>query len=142
MESAMSDRASIVVLDDGPYVVEGLEELSNSNEENLEIGGKVALCRCGASANKPYCDGTHKKIGFTNKTDNNEFDRQVADGESKICVLNNGPLEVSGAIELKVEDEMNLSEDNPYYLCRCGASENKPFCDGSHKKIGFTDDKN
>ncbi len=138
----MSDRANIGVLDDGPYIVEGLEELSNSKEDSLEISAKVALCRCGASANKPYCDGTHRKIGFTDKVEKNESGQQVVDGESKISVTHNGPLEVSGAIELKVKDEMNLSEDNPYYLCRCGASENKPFCDGSHKRIGFSDDKN
>lgn len=138
----MSDRANIGVLDDGPYIVEGLEELSNSKKDSLEISAKVALCRCGASANKPYCDGTHRKIGFTDKVEKNESGQQVVDGESKISVTHNGPLEVSGAIELKVKDEMNLSEDNPYYLCRCGASENKPFCDGSHKRIGFSDDKN
>lgn len=138
----MSDRVYIGVLDDGPYIVAGLEELRNSKDENLEISGKAALCRCGASANKPYCDGTHKKIGFTNKIEKDETERPCPEGKSRICVLHNGPLEVSNSIALKVKDEMNLSEDNPYYLCRCGASENKPFCDGSHKRIGFSDDKN
>ncbi len=138
----MSDRANIGVLDDGPYIVDGLKELSNSKDEDLEISSKVALCRCGASSNKPYCDGTHKKIGFTDKVDKDAAEHPVTEGESRICVTQNGPLEVSSAIELKVKDEMKLSEDNPYYLCRCGASENKPFCDGSHKRIGFSDDKN
>lgn len=138
----MSDRAEIDVLDDGPYIVDGLEELSNSKGEDLKISAKVALCRCGASANKPYCDGTHKKIGFTDKVDKCETEHTGSEGVSSICVTHNGPLEVSGANDLKAKDEMKLSEDNPYYLCRCGASENKPFCDGSHKRIGFSDERN
>jgi len=60
----MSERASIVIFDDGPCIVAGLEKLSNSRDENLKLSGKVALYRCGASQNKPYCDGTHKEIGF------------------------------------------------------------------------------
>ncbi|MCK5391967.1 MAG: CDGSH iron-sulfur domain-containing protein [Deltaproteobacteria bacterium] len=52
----------------------------------------------------------------------------------------NGPYEVSGDIGLNINDDMSLSNDDPYYLCRCGASENKPFCDGSHKKINFSDE--
>lgn len=138
----MSERASIQVLDDGPYVVEGLEELSDSRDENLKVSGKVALCRCGASQNKPYCDGTHKKIGFSSRVERGSHDRKDVGAGSKISVLHNGPYEVSGPIELQVEDEMGLSDDNPYYLCRCGASENKPFCDGSHKGIGFSDHEN
>ena len=57
----MNGRAEIDLLDDGPYIVDGLEELSNSKGEDLKISAKVALCRCGTSANKPYCNGTHKK---------------------------------------------------------------------------------
>lgn len=138
----MSDSAGIDVLKNGPYIVDGLEELTNSKDAELDAKGKVALCRCGASANKPFCDGAHKKIGFTSEMEKSESDGRSALGERKICVLHNGPLEVSSALELMIKDEMNLSSDNPYYLCRCGASENKPFCDGSHKRIGFTDDNN
>ena len=137
----MSEKATISVLNDGPYIAEGLDELRNSKEENLEISAKTVLCRCGASATKPYCDGSHKKIGFTDKVEKDEANH-VTTGEKKISVLHNGPYEVSGSINLNVKDEMNLSQDNPYYLCRCGASENKPFCDGSHKRVGFSDDKN
>ena len=138
----MSEGAKIDVLDNGPYIVDGLDELTNSNEEKLESEGKVALCRCGASENKPYCDGAHKRIGFEDIADKSEAGCQHKTVDKKICILHNGPLEVSNALELMVKDEMNLSCDNPYYLCRCGASENKPFCDGSHKKIGFSDDNN
>ena len=58
--------------------------------------------------------------------------------EVRIKTLKNGPYEVKGAIQLvdAKRADFNLSED-PIYLCRCGQSANKPFCDGTHEKIGF-----
>ena len=56
----------------------------------------------------------------------------------QIKALKNGPLEVSGHVD--VTDSAGVQrpvEENPIYLCRCGHSANKPFCDGSHKKVGF-----
>lgn len=53
-----------------------------------------------------------------------------------IKVLPNGPLLVQGTIELILTDGTTAVKDNPA-LCRCGASKNKPFCDGSHTKAGF-----
>ena len=56
----------------------------------------------------------------------------------QIKALKNGPLEVSG--QVKVSDAAGVPrpvDDDPIYLCRCGHSANKPFCDGSHKKVGF-----
>ena len=50
--------------EDGPYLVRNLEKLQNSRGEPLPTRRTIALCRCGGSANKPFCDGTHKKIGF------------------------------------------------------------------------------
>jgi CDGSH-type Zn-finger protein len=56
-----------------------------------------------------------------------------------IKALKNGPYEVAGGA--KVLDQMGKeyaeSQIDPLYLCRCGASKGKPFCDGSHKNIGF-----
>ena len=58
--------------------------------------------------------------------------------EVQIKALKNGPLEVAGPVE--VTDSSGgarpVTED-PIYLCRCGHSANKPFCDGSHKRVGF-----
>lgn len=139
----MSEKGYINVLDDGPIVAEGLEKLTNSKGEGLEVKKKTALCRCGASQNKPYCDGAHKKIGFSSALEKDSSNKPAKQGVSnEIGVLKNGPYEVKGGMELTVKDEMGLTEDNPYYLCRCGASQNKPFCDGSHKEINFTDEKN
>ena len=51
--------------------------------------------------------------------------------------LKNGPLEVSGKITLKGSDGSIIVAPDPAYLCRCGGSNNKPFCDGTHNRIGF-----
>ncbi len=55
----------------------------------------------------------------------------------KITALKNGPYKVEGAIDL-FYDNTPVETNNPIVkLCRCGASSNKPFCDGTHSKIGF-----
>jgi CDGSH-type Zn-finger protein len=50
----------------GPYLVHGELNLKDSSGQPYDLGDKtkIALCRCGHSENKPFCDGTHKKIGF------------------------------------------------------------------------------
>ena len=133
-------KCCINVFDDGPLGVEELESLTDATGEELEIKSRIALCRCGASENKPFCDGSHKKIGFESKIEKSESDQEKVSGRKAIRVYIGGPYEVSGDIQLNINDEMGLSNDDPYYLCRCGASENKPFCDGSHKRINFSDE--
>jgi CDGSH-type Zn-finger protein len=50
---------------DGPYLVRGEFEVTDANGEVIDARRKtIALCRCGASRTKPFCDGTHKLIGF------------------------------------------------------------------------------
>jgi CDGSH-type Zn-finger protein len=58
--------------------------------------------------------------------------------EIRIRTLKDGPYEVKGPVELVDSSRapFKLTED-PIYLCRCGHSGNKPFCDGSHKTHGF-----
>ena len=56
----------------------------------------------------------------------------------RIKALKNGPLEVSGAIELVGSDgETRPADEETIYLCRCGQSSTKPLCDGTHRKVGF-----
>ncbi len=52
-------------------------------------------------------------------------------------VIENGPLHVIGNFSLKGPDGSELQVDREAWLCRCGESANKPFCDGSHRKAGF-----
>lgn len=57
---------------------------------------------------------------------------------ARVRALKDGPLEIGGDIELVDEAGMaSVPAENPVYLCRCGHSAEKPFCDGTHKKIGF-----
>jgi len=63
----MSEKCCINVFDDGPLGVERVETLTNPNGDELEVNREMALCRCGASQNKPYCDGSHKKINFSDE---------------------------------------------------------------------------
>ena len=56
-----------------------------------------------------------------------------------IRVTDNGPYKVEGTVRL-IDGEGNVYEQKEkYYLCRCGQSKNKPFCDGAHSKVGFQD---
>ena len=59
--------------------------------------------------------------------------------ETKIIVRNNGPIRIEGVIDLNDQEgnAFNLGGRTTISLCRCGHSENKPFCDGSHSKAGF-----
>lgn len=67
-----SSKPTIRLSANGPLLVEGLQRFANSRGEPIETKKMVALCRCGGSSNKPFCDGTHARIGFT---DNKQADR-------------------------------------------------------------------
>lgn len=58
------NKPSITPMPDGPYLVKGLKNFAN-RKGGIETRETMALCRCGGSANKPFCDGTHAKIGFS-----------------------------------------------------------------------------
>jgi CDGSH-type Zn-finger protein len=54
----------VAVVRDGPLWVRGGVRITGSDGRDYEVRNRATLCRCGASSNKPFCDGTHKKIGF------------------------------------------------------------------------------
>ena len=171
----------------------------------------IALCRCGGSSNKPFCDGTHTRNGFSDRNAADpERNRRVAyagkaitifdnraicahagfctdglknvfrmkaepwidpDGaavaeviatiekcpsgalsyaksgvegtsparEPMLTVMNDGPYAVTGGVELAAVEFGDGASREHYTLCRCGGSKNKPFCDGTHWRIGFKD---
>ncbi len=70
---------TITIRPNGPYLVSGPIALLDENGAPVSTEGrdKVALCRCGGSTNKPFCDGTHSKIGFAGAT------KAVAEAEKK-----------------------------------------------------------
>jgi len=99
------------------------------------------LCRCGASKNKPYCDGSHHDVEFAASgeppTGKQTDMLPVRDGPLQIDPQINGPLQIRGNLEITSGTGRMVARVTGVKLCRCGASQNKPFCDGSHAKIGF-----
>lgn len=123
----------------GPYAFRG----------DLRLGGQSAgfratLCRCGASKNKPFCDGSHHDVGFSASgeppTGTQTDALEVRDGPLQIDPQLNGPLRVRGNLEIVSGTGRMVARVTSAYLCRCGQSQNKPFCDGSHAKVGFIAD--
>lgn len=55
---------TIEVRKNGPYIVTGPVEIKDADGKKYPVEPRMALCRCGASTEKPFCDGTHSKIGF------------------------------------------------------------------------------
>jgi CDGSH-type Zn-finger protein len=215
----------ITVLPNGPYLVTENVPLVRKSQietaagepvawatgDRLDDGEKgYALCRCGQSANKPFCDGTHKSVGFTGECsasgtyaeraksyegpgvtihddrsvcvhagfcgtaatnvwkmvkrtdDTNVLSQVIAMVErcpsgaltytvagmdhpndpglaEQIGVCADGPLWAVGGLSVAGADGTEYETRRRVTLCRCGASANKPLCDGTHKEIGFSD---
>lgn len=225
-----SRKKGIVVVKDGPYLVQGgvplAKEVAIRDKDNIPTEWKLtvryadkeeyALCRCGVSKIKPYCDGSYTKAHFDGtetasrkpfsevarryegkeldllddltlcegaqfchrggglrnlvRTAKDEKSRQMAieiagqcpagrfvvcekdtgrqiepEFEKSITVLEDpgrncsGPLWIKGEIPIRSADGSKYEVRNRVTLCRCGASENKPFCDGTHISIRFDD---
>ena len=104
-------------------------------------GCRLTLCRCGDSKNKPYCDGTHVEAGFTASGEPASKEMVTLEergGPLEIQPATDGPLLVSGPLEIMAGTGRAIERSTNTALCRCGASENKPYCDGTHTKIGFS----
>lgn len=215
--SGKRDVPRIACLPNGPYYLFGdmtpaaVSHLRRANGKACAAPRGTALCRCGGSKNKPFCDGTHGTNGFKDRNtadpsqnrrvsyagkritihDNRAIcahagfctDRLAAvfrmkqepwidpDGagaeaiietvkkcpsgalsysvesvehrdqarEPMVTVTDNGPYAVTGGVELMGVEFGDGASREHYTLCRCGASKNKPFCDGSHWSIDFRD---
>lgn len=133
----------VTIAADGPLFCRGDLEVKRSDGEVVVRDTRIGLCRCGLSRNKPFCDGAHDKGRFA---DGGSIDLERArpkDPEEGTCALQvtlaaNGPLIFSGPMEIHSADGSVTFHTGRAALCRCGASENKPFCDGAHKQIDFT----
>lgn len=123
------------VRENGPYAIHA--EISLKGHES---GFRATLCRCGKSANKPYCDNSHRKAGFiaSGEPDTIKSDPLPSrDGPLHIEPIVNGPLQVMGNLEICSGTNRTVWHTDVVRLCRCGGSSNKPFCDGTHARIGF-----
>lgn len=82
-------KTSINPMPNGPYIVRNINKLSNVKGE-IEAGETVVLCRCGASANKPFCDGSHTKIDFnSDKHDERVEDKKESYIGNDITIIDN-----------------------------------------------------
>jgi CDGSH-type Zn-finger protein/uncharacterized Fe-S cluster protein YjdI len=108
--------------------------------DGIGIGLRATLCRCGASKNKPYCDSSHIEARFTATGEPRSAESPPLESRSgplSVAPLPNGPLRVAGPLEVVTGTGHTVLRTTETYLCRCGASANKPFCDGSHARVGF-----
>ncbi|RUY29622.1 CDGSH iron-sulfur domain-containing protein, partial [Mesorhizobium sp. M7A.F.Ca.CA.004.12.1.1] len=105
-----------------------------------ETSYRATLCRCGASENKPFCDGSHNKSGFAATGEpplKDTLALEARNGPLKVTPTTNGPLKLEGNLEIVTGTGHTVDRTQRAFLCRCGHSANKPFCDGTHKKVGF-----
>lgn len=135
------DQNVISVAPNGPLYLRGNIAITDAEGTVTFQDTRVALCRCGASQNKPFCDNSHTQIDFHDDgtlVKNRLKAVDVADGTLRIIVAPNGPLMVQGPVEIHSADAATSFQGSKGALCRCGASASKPFCDGSHARIGFS----
>jgi CDGSH-type Zn-finger protein/uncharacterized Fe-S cluster protein YjdI len=135
---------TVTVTAEGPLYVRGDIELLGPDGAVIGHDTRVALCRCGASGNKPYCDNSHLRVGFDDAgalTDGSAMEGPAAGpGALRVTAAVDGPLLIEGAVELRGSDGSAVTVTKPLELCRCGASARKPLCDGSHRRISFRAD--
>jgi len=125
----------IAVREGGPYAVRGDIRLDGE-----QVPFRATLCRCGASKNKPYCDGSHHEVNFaaSGEPPTGQADMlPVRDGVLAIDPETDGPLQIRGNLEITSGTGRVVARVVQARLCRCGGSATKPFCDGTHARIGF-----
>jgi len=130
----------IQVRENGPNAFRGELHI-----DGQPIGYRATLCRCGRSKNKPFCDGSHKEGDdpFTTSGEPATGDvtpLKVRNGPVHINPQANGPLRITGNLEVLSGTGRTVRKAEALMLCRCGHSQNKPFCDGSHARVGFVSD--
>jgi CDGSH-type Zn-finger protein/uncharacterized Fe-S cluster protein YjdI len=135
-EAEQPPRVNLVRLrENGPLAVHADIRIAGQ-----ETAIRATLCRCGASANKPYCDGSHNAAGFVASGEavaKESTALATRNGPLAITPATDGPLMVSGPLEVVTGTGKTINRTNNAALCRCGHSANKPYCDGTHSKIGF-----
>jgi CDGSH-type Zn-finger protein/ferredoxin/uncharacterized Fe-S cluster protein YjdI len=137
-EEPIPGRNEVRITPDGPLFFWGELEIHTPTAVFKET--RAALCRCGASRNKPLCDNSHADIGF-HASDELAITANAGKTEGgllRIIPATDGPCVVEGSFTLVSNDGLIRAACGPRAaFCRCGRSRNKPFCDASHVKAGF-----
>lgn len=125
---------TVRVSPDGPLMVRGaITVVGPDGVEHQE--SRVALCRCGATGNAPYCDNSHQAVGFKGGPLTARDDQpEVGPGPCRVEYDETGPYGVKGPARVTSPAGAVLGAGDEVYLCRCGRSGSKPFCDGSHNR--------
>ncbi len=125
----------IRVRENGPLALHAPLEI-----DGVQSGFRATLCRCGASQNKPYCDGSHTAAAFAASGEPpTEASEPLAQrgGPLRVTPAKDGPLLIEGNLELVTGTGRTVNRMSKAALCRCGHSNKKPYCDGTHRSIGF-----
>ena len=134
---------TIVITESGEYRIHGDVQLNDMEGNTIAEEYRMTLCRCGESANKPFCDNSHKKARFVAESAVHDNAAETATfeatGKLKIIKAIDGPLILQGNFEIQDQSGDQVFRGEKTALCRCGASGNKPFCDGTHSAVGFSD---
>lgn len=136
-------KNTITIAPDGPLYLRGDIEIQNAEGETLLEDTRVAVCRCGESKNKPLCDNSHQEIEFEAPTGFDKTKLQpTGDGDPStgkliLKLMDNGPILLEGPYEVHSIASQPVNSTKNAALCRCGKSDGKPFCDGTHKDINF-----
>jgi len=122
------------MLREGPLELRGPVELNGA-----AAGEEAWLCRCGASANKPWCDGSHRTAGrpLAGEAPRREGKPLPEPRPVNLEPQPNGPVKATGPLVILDEAGAEVERTTQAFLCRCGHSARQPYCDGSHKRAGF-----
>ena len=136
------DTNTVNVAYNGPLFVRGDLDIEGAPDDAPGLKCRAALCRCGQSKNKPFCDNSHEEAGFKDfgavgETGDVEFE---PGGTLSIKGAKDGPLLLNGSFTIFASSGRPTWTGKRVALCRCGESGNKPFCDGAHKAAGFKSD--
>ena len=130
---------SVRVGPEGPLYARGDLRIALPTGETL-TETRAALCRCGRSQDKPFCDNSHRDEGFDDPgaivEDRIKPSQLDGTGVLEISLAANGPIVVRGPVVVNGADGTTL-EGGGGVLCRCGQAWAKPFCDQTHRAIGF-----
>jgi len=136
-----SSKNRIQLTQNGPVYFFGDLEVRNHEGSTVLKDTRFALCRCGASTNKPACDNSHEKVEWKAGADADKSKMPEIEEEEHdkliIKLMKNGPAILEGSYTMESASIGEHTSDKGVALCRCGASSTKPFCDGTHKEIGF-----
>ncbi len=143
-DEPIPEKNILTLVEDGPVYLKGNLQIKNLDGEVIAEETRAAFCRCGKSSNKPFCDNSHIEAEFKAGTEYNPErllleETDETGGELSVTIFPNAPFVIEGKYSLNGSDK-TISTQKKMSFCRCGASSNKPFCDGSHKEVGFKAD--